>query len=63
MTNVLGFVLDNFLFVITGLTGAAGLLILALVWMGVLPGHDLLRLPKATGLPGAEPEPPPAAKS
>ncbi len=63
MTIILGFVLDNLLFIVTGIFGAGGLLILALVWFRVLPGHELLRLPGATGMPGAEPEPPPPPRS
>lgn len=57
MADVLGFVFGNLLFIVTGLFGAAGLLILALVRLGVLPGRELLRLPGASGVPLAEPEP------
>jgi hypothetical protein len=63
MTTILGFVFDNLLFIVTGVFGAGGLLILALVWLNVLPGHDLLRLPPPTGLPGFEPEPPAPPKA
>jgi hypothetical protein len=58
VTAILGFVFDNLLLIVTGIFGAGGLMILALVWLRVLPGHDLLRLPRATGMPAAEPEPP-----
>ncbi len=58
MTNILVFVFDNLLLIVTGIFGAGGLMILALVWFRVLPGHDLLRLPLAGAIPGAESEPP-----
>lgn len=58
MADVVGFVFSNLLFIVTGLFGAAGLLILGLVRLGLLPGRELLRLPGASGMPAAEPEPP-----
>ena len=63
MTAIFSFVFDHLLLIVTGVFGAGGLLILALVRLRVLPGHDLLRLPGATGMPAVEPEPPAASRA
>jgi len=56
VTDVVGFVFDNMLLFVTGIFGAGGLMILGLVWLRILPGRDLLALPKVLEKPGAEPE-------
>ena len=56
MTDVVGFVFDNMLLFVTGIFGAGGLMILGLVWLRILPGRDLLALPKVLEKLGAEPE-------
>jgi hypothetical protein len=56
VTDIVGFVFDNLLLIVTGIFGAGGLMILGLVWLGILPGRELLPLPKVLGTPGAEPE-------
>ena len=56
MAEIIGFVFDNLLLFVTGIFGAGGLLILGLIWLRVLPGRDLLPLPKVLETLGSEPE-------
>ena len=56
MADIIGFVFDNMLLIVTGIFGAGGLLILGLIWLRILPGRDLLPLPKVLETLGAEPE-------
>ena len=56
MADIVGFVFDNMLLFVTGIFGAGGLAILSLVWLRVLPGRDLLPLPKVLETLGPEPE-------
>jgi hypothetical protein len=56
MADIVGFVFDNLLLFVTGIFGAGGLMILSLIWLRILPGRELLPLPKVLETPGAEPE-------
>jgi len=56
MTDIVGFVFDNLLLFVTGIFGAGGLMILSLIWLRILPGRELLPLPKVLETPEAEPE-------
>jgi len=46
VADIIGFVFDNMLLIVTGAFGVVGLMILALIWLGILPGRDLMPLPK-----------------
>lgn len=54
MASVLDFVFGNLLLCATGLFGAGGVLMLLLVWLGVLPGRELLSLPWAAEPPAED---------
>jgi hypothetical protein len=56
VADIVGFAFDNMLLFVTGTFGAVGLTILGLVWLRILPGRDLLPMPKVRGTLETEPE-------
>ena len=54
MASALDFVFSNLLLIATGLFGVGGVLMLLLVWLGLLPGRELLSLPWAAEPPAED---------